>query len=466
MMSAMRNVRAALAAICGVALGHAAFFIYYQQPDWNVAWTDQGGYRMLAHGLLDSGTFTRYPEADAFVPEAIRTPGYPAFVALVYAVFGDSQLAVVIVQAFVFAALCLVVYATTRHIASERVSLAAAAATALYPTFPYFGALVLTELWTAFVLTCGVFCCLRAVKTESAGWFAAAGLLTALTALTRPGFFLLPVFLALPAALHIWQADRRRRVLAGWAVFMTVFAMVMAPWFLYNYRHFGRITLSAAGSLGRPVWEASWQGRWTGRTSAELTRIADRSQSDDELVKNVEQFATQQQLPSAPMLEYTRQWRTIRVIWTTPTDPEERVRARIIGDEEYLRVGLDNIRQDPAGYVRRRLTRGLFVLWAADVPIRHSDIDRTATWIIRTFWLAQAVLVALALFGIFVIWRQHGAAIALLLAMPLVYVTAVHLPILCEARQSLPVKPLVLMLAVIALAHLSGRSTSRQTAGS
>jgi hypothetical protein len=214
------------------------------------------------------------------------------------------------------------------------------------------------------------------------------------------------------------------------------------------------------------VWEASWQGRWTGRTSAELTRIADRSQSDAELIKNVEQFATQQQLPSAPMLEYTRQWRTIRVIWTTPTDPEERVRARIIGDEEYLRVGLDNIRQDPAGYVRRRLTRGLFVLWAADVPIRHSDIDRTATWIIRTFWLVQAVLVALALFGIFVMWRQHGAAIALLLAMPLVYVTAVHLPILCEARQSLPVKPLVLMLAVIALAHFSGRSTFRQTAGS
>jgi 4-amino-4-deoxy-L-arabinose transferase-like glycosyltransferase len=462
----MRNVRAALAAICGVALGHAAFFIYYQQSDWNVAWTDQGGYRMLARGLIESGTFTRYPEAASFVPEAIRTPGYPVFVALIYAVVGDSQLAVTIVQAFVFAALCLVVYAAMRHIASPGVSLAAAAATALYPTFPYFGALVLTELWTAFVLTCGMFCCLRAVKTESPGWFAAAGLLIALAALTRPGFFLLPLFLALPAAVHVWQTAPRQRVLAGWAVFMAVFAMLMAPWFAYNYRHFGRITLSAAGSLGRPVWEASWQGRWAGRTQAELTRIADRSQSDDELVKNVEQFASQQQLPSAPMLEYTRQWRTIRVIWTTPTDPEERVRARIIGDEEYLRVGLENIRQDPVGYVRRRLTRALFVLWAADVPIRHSDIDRTPTWIVRSFWLVQAVLVALAAFGIYVVWRQHGAVVALVLAMPLAYVTAVHLPILCEARQSLPVKPLVVMLAVIAVAHFSSGATSRRSAGS
>ena len=63
----MRNVRAALAAIVVLALAHAAFFIVYQRPNWNVAWTDQGGYRMLAHGLLATGTFTRYPDAPEFV---------------------------------------------------------------------------------------------------------------------------------------------------------------------------------------------------------------------------------------------------------------------------------------------------------------------------------------------------------------------------------------------------------------
>ena len=79
---------------------------------------------------------------------------------------------------------------------------------------------------------------------------------------------------------------------------------------------------------------------------------------------------------------------------------------------------------------------------------------------------AVSLLVALAVYGTYVVWRERGATVALLLAMPLAYVTAVHLPILCEARQSLPVKPLVLMLAVIAVAHLSSRATSRRTAGS
>ena len=38
---------------------------------------------------------------------------------------------------------------------------------------------------------------------------------------------------------------------------------------------------------------------------------------------------------------------------------------------------------------------------------------------------------------------------AVMLTLPIVYVTGVHLPLLCEARQSLPVKPIVLALAAV-----------------
>ena len=47
---------------------------------------------------------------------------------------------------------------------------------------------------------------------------------------------------------------------------------------------------------------------------------------------------------------------------------------------------------------------------------------------------------------------------AALLALPLLYVTGVHLPLLCETRQSLPVKPIVLVLATIGVARVA-RST-------
>jgi hypothetical protein len=54
--------------------------------------------------------------------------------------------------------------------------------------------------------------------------------------------------------------------------------------------------------------------------------------------------------------------------------------------------------------------------------------------------------------------RGRRYADALLLAAPIIYVTAVHFPLLTEARQSLPAKPIVLVLAVIGAAALAGRS--------
>ena len=45
-----------------------------------------------------------------------------------------------------------------------------------------------------------------------------------------------------------------------------------------------------------------------------------------------------------------------------------------------------------------------------------------------------------------------------MLAAPLIYVTAVHFPLLTEARQSLPAKPIVLLLAVLGAGWLTGRS--------
>jgi hypothetical protein len=46
--------------------------------------------------------------------------------------------------------------------------------------------------------------------------------------------------------------------------------------------------------------------------------------------------------------------------------------------------------------------------------------------------------------------------VACILAAPIVYVTAVHLPLLTEARQSLPAQPVLLVLATIGTAHLLG----------
>ena len=434
-----------------IALTHAALFIVYQRPDWDVAWTDQGGYRQLGAAFARSGEFTRFPESPIFIPEVLRTPGYPVFVGVIYRLFGVNTLPVAIAQAFVFALIALIVYAIGRRVAGDRAGMAASLMTALFPPLPYYGALVLTEVWTTFMMVCACVVCLRAMQQDRLRDFILAGILFSLTTLVRPAFFLLPFGLAIGMPILVPSERSRRRRLGQWAALALAAAVTMVPWFTYNYVYLGRFTLSPAGGIGRGLWEGTWQGRWPGKLHNELTHTAEQNITAAELDARVRTIAANAGRAPDGMLTYVHEWRDIRRIWETPTDPMERARARVIADQEYFNAAVAHIRADVPGWIFRKVIYGTFILWASDIPIRYTDINATPQLIIRAIWVVQVVLLAIALSGAVVLWRRGRRAEAALLVLPLLYVTGVHVPLLCETRQSLPVKPLVLTLAAVAI---------------
>ena len=453
--------RQILPLLCLIALAHAALYLVYQAPDREamVNWSDQRGYQRLGESLATTGEFTRYSGSETFAPEVIRTPGYPAFVAVVYAVAGvGNNTAVAVAQAGVFVAICLLVFVLARRAAGDRAALVAAGLTALYPPLPYFGGLVLTELWTALVATAAMVVGLRAAQQGRLRDFALAGVLFSVTTLVRPAFVLMPFFFAI-AVPALVRSQRLGPRLKGWAVLALTASITLLPWFTYNYVNLGQFTLSPAGGVGRGLWEGSWQGRWAGRLQADLITLADTTADRDELTRLVRAKAAETGLPAEPMLQYVNEWRDIRLIWDTPTDPMERVRARVVADGEYLRHALVHMREDPIGHLRRRVLRGTFVLWAAEIPIRYGDINATPTIVIRVIWLVQVVLLLLAAWGVVVLVRGGRWLEAVMLTLPVIYVTGVHLPLLCEARQSLPVKPVVLALASVGLMALTRKKT-------
>ena len=455
-------IRRSLFVVCLVALAHAALYIVYQAPDREamVNWSDQRGYQRLAESLATTGQFTRYAGTDTFAPEVIRTPGYPAFVAVVYKLFGvGNNTAVAVAQAVVFAAICLLVFALVRRAWNPRAALLAAALTALYAPLPYFGALVVTELWTALVATAAMVILIRAAQGGALRDFALAGLLLSATTIVRPAFVLMPFFFALAVPVLV-RTQRTVPRIKGWGVLTLTAGLTLLPWFTYNYVNLGQFTLSPAGGVGRGLWEGSWQGQWPGRIQAELTTLAETTADRQELNRLVEAKAADSGLPAGPMLQYVNEWRDVRLIWDTPTDPMARVRARVEADGEYLRYALIHMRADPVGHVRRRVARGLFILWAAEIPIRYGDINAMPTLVIRVIWLIQLVLLLVAAWGAVVLTRGGRWLEAVLLTLPIIYVTGVHLPLLCEARQSLPVKPVLLALVAIGLTTKDAMSST------
>ena len=451
--------RRTLLLIVLVALAHAALFITYQRPDWEVAWSDQGGYQQLGAAMARSGEFTRFPESPVFIPEVIRTPGYPAFVAVIYRLFGERTMPVAIAQAFVFAAICLIVFAIGRRVAGERAATVAAFMTALFPPIPYYGALVLTEVWTTFVMSAAVLAGLRALQRDRLSDFILAGVLFSATTIVRPAFVLLPFGLAIGMPLLVPSERNRGRRLAQWAAFAVAAAITLAPWFTYNYVYLGSFTLSPAGGIGRGLWEGTWQGRWSGRSHNDLTHIAEVTPDRMALDARVRTVATAEGIAPDGMLTYVHEWQDIRRIWESPTDPMERARARVVADQEYLRAGVAHIRADLGGWAVRRAARRAFILWASDIPIRYTDINATPTIVIRAIWSAQVILLIVAAAGLVVLLHRQRYAEAALFTLMLLYVTGVHVPLLCETRQSLPVKPLIITLAAVAI-------TSRRTAAS
>ena len=437
-----------------VAAAHAAFFIVYQRPDWDTEWTDQVGYTRLGRALAQTGRFTRYPDYPTFVPEVIRTPGYPVFVAAVNRTIGEGHMRVAIAQAGVFAAICLLVYGLARMIAGDGVALAAGLATALYPPLPYYGALTLTEVFTTFLVTLAVYLWLRSLRSAGSGvgWAIGAAVIFAWAALTRPSFQHLPIFLIAAACLI---APRVARAWRRSAVLIAVFAATIAPWLLYNYAHLGMFTFTPAGGIGRTLWEGTWQIALPGRVQSMLTDIADTTPDRADLDRKVRALAGDERLDPAPMLDYVHQWQDIRRIWTEPQEPWARARARIAADGEYLRVGLENIGHNRTLHVFRRLTRGLMLLWMTEIPVRYSDINNLPPLAIRAIWLPQALLVVAAMAGLVVLWRRGAHVEAAALGATIVYVTAVHAVLYSEARYALPAKPIVLLLAVVAVWDLA-----------
>jgi hypothetical protein len=73
---------------------------------------------------------------------------------------------------------------------------------------------------------------------------------------------------------------------------------------------------------------------------------------------------------------------------------------------------------------------------------------------------------AVAIFGLIVLWRRDLKIETCAFAALLLYITCVHTPLYTEARYSLPAKPIVLLLASVGVQGLSRRrARSAQPSG-
>lgn len=205
-------------------------------PHWHV---DAMGYHQLATNLIERRVFSLSSQPP-FQPDALRTPAYPLFLALLYWGLAADPRAVLLAQAVLDACTALLVLATAMQLTrSRRVATLAGLLYALCPLAWRYSAELLSETLLAFAVMLAFYCYARALGAQGRPRaYAALGLgaACALCAFIRPSVVLLPVILA----VGLIAVDRRGQA----ALLAGTVAILLMPWVVRNTLVFGHPMLS------------------------------------------------------------------------------------------------------------------------------------------------------------------------------------------------------------------------------
>ena len=144
--------------MAGIAAAFALrllFFVYFP------ALTDDSrSYADIATNWLQHGVYGQTQGIEV-VPTDTRLPGYPAFLALIFFLFGAGNFqAVMLTQILIDVATCLIIADLARRAASERAARIAFVLAALCPFLANYSAAELTEtleiFFTAVALDCAI----------------------------------------------------------------------------------------------------------------------------------------------------------------------------------------------------------------------------------------------------------------------------------------------------------------------
>ncbi|HWX53789.1 MAG TPA: glycosyltransferase family 39 protein [Verrucomicrobiae bacterium] len=199
---------------------------------------------LFKHGILG------FTDGQSAQPTMVRLPGYPGFLALVFAIFGQEHYtAAMIVQALVDLNTCLVIAAlaltisNAHAIVNERRARIAYVLAALCPFTASYSGAVLAETLSICCTAHALYYGARAIKALAAGesslllWLV-AGAWTGAGVMMRPDGGFVLIALAMALLVLLFRSARKQRVLLAGTLFALISLAPLVPWTIRNWRQF------------------------------------------------------------------------------------------------------------------------------------------------------------------------------------------------------------------------------------
>ncbi len=210
---------------------------------------DAHTYFIIGKNLSQGYGFT-YESSPPYSPNMEREPAYSVFLGIIFFLFGINIFIVQLIQAFVFAVTCVLVYKIASKVAKGNIPFIAALATASFPTLANYTAYLLSETLFTFLLTFSVLALMKSFESDRLKWFFISGITIGLASLCRATLMFFGIFVAaLIVAYYLWENSKVTRNTLAKALFLALlgFTIVITPWMTRNYILFKKCTISTRG---------------------------------------------------------------------------------------------------------------------------------------------------------------------------------------------------------------------------
>ncbi|MDP2709121.1 MAG: glycosyltransferase family 39 protein [bacterium] len=206
---------------------------------------DSSEYFELAKNLLNFGRFS-LSSAPPLLPDSMRTPVYPAFLAAIIFIF-KSTLSISMVQNVLGALSVVLFYKTARKFFSDKISKISALVFSVEPTVLYFSNVIASEQLFIFLFMLALFVFLNKGANGRRGVFLISGFILGLAILTRPLIQFLPLLFM--AMIVYWgRCWGWRKIMASISLFLLGIAITVFPWSLRNKITFDSWQISPVGA--------------------------------------------------------------------------------------------------------------------------------------------------------------------------------------------------------------------------
>jgi hypothetical protein len=449
--------------LVGLGLRLVFFFLAPQITD------DSRIYADIARNWLRHGVYG-VTGSEGIIPTYIRLPGYPAFLAGVFAVFGDARFrAVLLLQILFDIGTCFLVADLTRRTAGARAAKAAFLLAALCPFLANYTAAVLTETLELFFTTAALDLASAAITSPPASarhkWLACGFAISACIYLRPDGGLLLPAiggflilrlfraaFLSAKTSEEQHQPNSARPAEIPVAVCILTLASLLPllPWTVRNLHTMHRFQPLApryANEPGEfvPVGFIRWVKTW----------IADYTSVEEVYWQEPGGTIDPNRLPSRAFDSPEQKARTLDLLRayneTTEIEPEL--------DREFNALAEERIRDNPLRYYAWLPTVRVADMWLRPrtelLPAdpRWWEFNDDLKWIVASLAFGVLNLFYLVLAGLG-IWRSKASPVSLMLVVFLI-VRSVFLSTLenPEPRYTLECYSAVIVLASTTIAR-------------